>query len=278
MGRWTILQLLAISGSLAYLYHPVLADLVAQWSTDTAYGYGYFIPVVAGYLVWMRRGRLRNIAPTVSWWGYALFLGGLIALMVGHAGGIQFVARGSLVAVLFGLVLFLGGRQIARVVAFPLGFLALMIPPPPSVFAQITWPLQLFTARFATAVLRQVGYPVLLQGIFIDLPDMRLEVAQACSGIRSIIALLATGVVLAYVTQERWLDRAILVAAVLPIAIFANAARVTALIALRIFEDPLHSFSGWLVFVLATALLMAVSAVLGRGGGETRNARSEAAA
>ena len=273
MARYgTLGGLLGLTALLGYLYYPVLVDLAAQWSADTTFGYGYFIPAVVAYLVWDRRHTLRSIPPQPSWWGYIVLLIGLVALVFGRAGGIHLLARGSLIVVLFGLVLFMGGWRIVRHLSFPLAFLAVMIPPPPGVFYRLTWPLQLFTARFSTEVLRLAGYPVLLQGIFIDLPTVRLQVAEACSGFRSLIALGATGVLLAYMTLDRWVDRGLLIAAVVPIAILSNAIRVTWIIVMgirdpRFFDGPLHPASGWAVFVLATALLLSLAALLARRAG-----------
>lgn len=260
---------LGLAGLLGFLYYPVLADLAAQWSIDTTFGYGYYIPGVVAYLVWERRYVLRATPSESSWWGYVILLIGLGALVLGRAGGIQLVARGSLIIVLFGLALFLGGWRITRLLSFPIAFLAIMIPPPAGVLQQLTWPLQLFTARFSTQVLRLAGYPVLLNGIYIDLPTVRVEVAEACSGFRSLIALGATGVLLAYMTQGRWLSRVLLVAAVVPIAILANAIRVTWIILMGIkdpsfFDSAFHPGSGLVVFVLATVLLLGVATVLAR--------------
>lgn len=252
----------AITALLAILYYPVVMDLIAQWSFDTTYGYGYFIPFIAAYLLWLRRDQLAATPRDPSWWGYVFLIVGLTALLVGRIGGIHLIARGSMIAVLFGLVVFLRGTSAARVAMFPLLFLALMIPPPPGVMDRLTWPLQIFTAWFSTEVLRAIGYPVLLSGIYIDLPSIRLEVAQACSGFRSLVAMGATGMLLAILTQDQLKDRIILVSAVLPIAILTNAIRVTAIIIWRIFAEPYHSLSGWLVFVVATALLVWLADVL----------------
>ncbi len=251
-----------LTGLLGYLYYPVLVDLAAQWSTDTTYGYGYYVPGVVAYLIWQRRQGFHLPQYHASWWGYVVVLIGMGALVFGRAGGINLLARVSLIIVLFGLVIFLGGWRLTRLLAFPLVFLSIMIPLPPSILSQLTWPLQLFTARFSTAVLRLVGFPVLLQGIYIDLPTIRLEVAEACSGFRSLIALGATGVLLSYMTQRRWHDRALLIAAVVPIAILANALRVTSNILLGIYEGTFHMVSGWVVFVLATALLLGLAGFL----------------
>lgn len=272
MGRYrTLGGILSLAVLLGYLYYPVIAGLLAQWSIDTAYGYGYFMPGIAAYLVWERRHTLRALPSQSSWWGYLILLAGLGMLVLGRAGGIHLLDRGSLIIVLFALVLFLGGWPILRLLTFPLAFLALMIPPPPALFNRLVWPLQLFTARFSTEALRLVGYPVLLQGVYIDLPTVRVEVAEACSGFQSLIALGATGVLLASMTQDRWIDRVLLVAAVVPIAILSNGIRVTWIIAMgsrdaRFFEGALHPGSGWVVFVLATALLLGLATLLGRRG------------
>lgn len=277
MARYRVLLAVAgVVGPLAYLYYPVFVDLVAQWSTDSTYGYGYYIPFVAAYLAWDRRHAILARADESlgrgmgsSWIGYLVLLIGLGAFLAGRAGGVQIAVRVSLIVVLFGLAIYLGGWRVARLLAFPIGFLAVMIPPPAGVLQQLTWPLQLFTARFSTEALQILGYPVLLRGIYIDLPTVRVEVAEACSGFRSLIALAATGVLLAYMTQARPLNRLMLVAAVIPIAIIANAVRVTWIIVMgardpRFFDGPLHPGSGLAVFVLATVLLIGLAATLAR--------------
>mgnify|MGYP000333165876 FL=1 len=250
---------------LGWLYAPVLRDMAAQWAVDTTYGYGYYIPPVAAYLVWDRRRALSTTRPEGTWLGLPVLLVGLAALVFGRAGGVALVARASLIPVLFGLVLLLGGWRVARLAAFPVLFLAFMVPLPQGVLQRLTWPLQIFTAEFSTEVLRLLGYPVYVEGIYIDLPNVRLEVAEACSGFRSLVALTATGILLAHLTQERWRERVVLVTSVVPIAVLANAVRVTSNIALGIYEGTYHTVSGWMVFVAATAMLVGVSSALGRG-------------
>jgi exosortase len=255
----------ALAALLGWLYAPVLREMASQWAVDTTYGYGYYIPPVAAYLVWERRRTLAATRPEGTWLGLPVLLLGLGALVLGRAGGIALLARVSLVPVLFGLVLLLGGWRMARLVASPVLFLAVMIPIPSGLLQRLTWPLQVFTAQFSTEVLRLAGYPVYLEGIYIDLPNVRLEVAEACSGFRSLVALGATGILLAHLTQQRWRERVLLVASVVPIAVLANAVRVTSNIALGIYEGTYHTVSGWMVFVVATALLVGVSSALGRG-------------
>jgi exosortase len=278
MPRYHAVGLLGLALLLAYLYAPVFADLARQWAVDTTFGYGYYIPGVAAYLIWERRGRLARTTPRSSWWGYPLLVLGLAALVLGRAGGIQVSARVSLIPVLFGLALFLGGPEVARLLAFPFTFLALMIPLPADVLQRLSWPLQLFTARFSTDVLHLLGYPVLLQGVYIDLPTIRLEVAEACSGFRSLVALGATGVLLAYLTQDRWTRRALLVAAVIPVAVLANAIRVTVNIAVGIYDGTFHAMAGWMAFLIAVLVLLALATALGRAAKPERSLMRRAAA
>ena len=259
----TVAAMVGLAALVAYLYRPVMAGLAAQWSTDTTFGYGFTIPPVAAYLAWERRHRL-HVDGRGTLWGYALLIAGLLALLIGRAGGIQLLARISLLPILFGLVMFLGGWSLARDLAFPIAFLGVMIPPPVEVFYRLTWPLQIFTARFSTEVLRLAGYPVLLQGIYIDLPTVRLEVAAACSGFRSIVSLGATALLVAFSFQTRWVNRMLLLASVVPIAILANSVRVTSNILLGIYEGTYHQVSGWLVFVLSLAVLLMVGSFLNR--------------
>ena len=265
--RTTVMGVLMVAGLLAYLYYPAVTDLVTQWSLDVSnFGYGIFIPPVAAYLVWDRRRELRRAAGGGSWWGYPLVLAGVGMLILGRAGGVHILAWASLIVVLFGLALFLGGVRLTGLLAFPLLFLALMIPPPPALYLGLTWPLQMFTARFTTEVLRLVGYPVLLHGVYIDLPKVRLEVAAACSGFRSLVVLAATGVLLAFLAQSRPSARAILIASVVPIGILANSIRVAGNVILGIHDGTYHTIAGWVVFVMSTACLLTVSALLeGRG-------------
>ena len=259
----TVAAIVGLAALVAYLYQPVIASLAAQWSTDTTFGYGFTIPPVAAFLAWERRHRL-HVDPRGTLWGYALLIVGLLALVTGRAGGIQLLARISLLPILFGLAMFLGGWSLARELAFPIAFLGVMIPPPVEVFYRLTWPLQLFTARFSTEVLRLAGYPVLLQGIYIDLPTVRLEVAAACSGFRSLVSLGATALLVAFTFQTRWVNRALLLASVVPIAILANSVRVTSNILLGIYEGTYHQVAGWLVFVLSLAVLLMVGTFLNR--------------
>jgi len=266
------LPIVALGAAVLYLYFPVLVDLVIQWKWDEDSSHGFLIPIVSAYLIWQRREQLRKCWVKGSAWGYLVLLVGLILLIVSQAGTFGFPARLSLLVVLTGLTLFLGGSEILRVVSFPLAYLLFMIPLPAPALNQIAFPLQLQAARLATSTLDLLNVPVLREGNIINLPLMRLEVAEACSGIRSLISLLALAVIYAYFTQTRWGPRLALALSAIPIALVANAARVTLTGVLVETVDPrlalgfYHTFSGVVIFGLAFGLLVLEGLALSRLG------------
>lgn len=225
---------------------------------------------MAGYLAWERRARLRRCVARVCPWGYGVLLAGIALLVLGQAATFGYAARLSLLIVLAGLVLFLAGPQVLRIVAFPLAYLLFMIPPPAVLVTRIAFPLQLLAARLATGSLDLLGVPVLREGNIITLAPMRLEVTEACSGIRSLVALLALGVIVAYAAHTRWLPRIAVALSAVPIALATNAARITLTGVLVETVGPragvgfYHGFSGLVIFVLAFVLLAAESLAVAR--------------
>ena len=250
--------------ALLYTYRDVAAALVEQWRTDENYSHGFLIAPLAAYFVWKRRAALVSAPTRPSSWGLVLVMCSLGAFAAGVAAAELFVARASFIGVLTGAVLFLYGARHLRLVAFPLAFLLLMIPPPDIVFNQVALPLQLFASRAGEVVLRGSGVPVLRDGNVLELVSMRLEVAEACSGIRSIVSLLTFALVLGQFGGGSRRRKLLLVLATVPIAIFANATRVavTGLAANywgpAVAEGFLHSTSGFLMFGGAVAILLLV--------------------
>lgn len=260
----------------AWLYHPVLVSLVRQWWDDSDYSHGFLIPLIASYLVWQRRERLRNAPATPRGSGLVVLVGGVGLFILANMAAELFVMRVSLLVIVAGLILFLLGRAHLKLLAFPLLYLLFMIPPPAIVFNAITVPLQLFAASAATTSLQLLDVPVLREGNLIILANTTLEVAAACSGVRSLLALVALAVTYAYFTQDRFWGRALLFVSAVPIAIVANATRViaTGILAQFLGDEAargfFHTFSGWLVFVAAFVLLCVegflVSRLRGRAG------------
>jgi exosortase len=193
---------------------------------------------------------------------------GLACLIVGDVAAENFLQRFSMIVVVAGLVLIHLGTAAFQLVAFPLAYLLFMIPLPATLFYKIAFPLQMLAAVNSAAVLDMLGIPVLLDGNVIHLSRVTLGVAEACSGIRSLISLLALAVAWAYLTLPSVLTMSILVAAAIPITIAANAARIVATgligqsFGMQYAQGFFHSFSGWLIFVVAFVCLLAVHSLI----------------
>jgi exosortase len=251
-----------------YLYATVLPPLIAYWLDDPNYSHGFLVPGLSAYFVWERRQTLARLRPQPHWGGLVLLWFGLGLLLLGHLGAELFLMRSSMVVVLTALVWYLLGRPYVHALAFPLVFLFFMIPLPAIVLNTITLPLQLLATQVSTFALQLVQLPVYREGNIIYLPHTTLEVAEACSGLSSLVSLLALAVVLAYITQRCLSIRWILVLSAIPIALVANAFRIwaTGVLAHRYgphtAEGFYHTFAGWLVFVVALVLLLGEGALL----------------
>ena len=255
---------LVLGAAVLWLYRGMLSSLVQQWASDDNYSHGFFVAPLALYFAWERREALAR-APVRPGAGGALLLAFILALwMAGLLGAELFLTRVSLVGVMAGLVWFVWGRAYLRVLAFPIAFLLLMIPLPAIIFNQIAFPLQLLASRVGETAIAAVGIPVLREGNVLQLPARTLEVAEACSGIRSLVSLLMLAIVLGYFTERRSGARVLIACAAIPIAIVANAVRVAGTgiasewISPAASEGFFHAFSGWLMFVVAFAALLGV--------------------
>lgn len=251
-----------------WVYGPVLTQLVERWGADANYSHGYVIVPVAAWFVYERRKALASAPIVPSAGGAAVLVLALLLLIAGVNGAEWFLSRVSVVVFLAGAVLFVCGRAVLRILAFPLAFLLLMIPPPTVVFNQVTLPLQLFASRVGERVLDVAGVPALREGNVLVLPYTNLEVVEACSGIRSIVSLLTLGIIFVQFTSlprgRRWL----VVASTVPLAVLANGLRVAGTGVAAYYwgsgaaEGVLHTFSGWLMFALTFAALLALSRAL----------------
>ena len=261
---------LLVCAGVVWLYSDVLSSLVRQWASDDDYSHGFFVLPLALYFCWERRDVLQRSPHRPSLFGLVLVAASLFVFLAGVLGAELFLTRVSLIGVLGGAVLFIWGRDHFRTLLFPLAFLLLMIPLPAIVFNQLAFPLQLLASRLGETVIAAAGIPVLREGNVLHLASTSLEVAEACSGIRSLVSLLMLGVVLGYFTEERKTGRVILALATVPIAIVANAARVAGTGLASHWMGPaaaegfFHGFSGWLVFLVALAGLVATQQIIAR--------------
>ena len=249
---------------IAWLYHSVLYNLALQWGKDPNFQHGWFVPAFSLYILWQDRKRLRSISAAPSWGGMPLVLVGLGLLMVGRLGVEIFTARMSLLFLLAGVIVLFLGWRFFRAVLFPLAFLVLMIPLPNLILQRFTFPLQLLASRVATELLQLVNVPVLREGNMIILAREPLEVAQACSGLRSLLSLVTLAIIYGYLMERRNWVRVVLACAAVPIAVFANSFRIFGTGLIVQYWDPekadgfYHEFQGWLMFVVSLILLFAL--------------------
>lgn len=254
-------QTALLAGLLLWLYIPVLRHLVGQWWHDPNFSHGFFVPPFSAFVVWQERNRLARLQPQPSWSGLLILGLGMGVLLLGQMGAELFLSRFSLLLVLAGMIVLFLGWNFFRVLLFPWAFLLLMIPIPAILFNRVTFPLQLLASRVASSTLPWMGVPVLREGNVIKLPVMALEVADACSGIRSLMSLTTLAVIYGYLTEQRISVRVLLALASLPIAVVANSLRVIGTGLLVQYWDPdkaqgfFHEFQGWLMFVASLLML-----------------------
>jgi exosortase len=251
-------------------YGSVIWRLLHDWATDGNYTHGFLLAPVAGYLIWRKRNRLRAMQARPSAIGLAVVLVALVTLVVGSVAADLFLMRSSLVLLVAGAVAFFWGWNHLRELAFPIGLALLTIPIPTIIFNQISFPLQLLASRVGVALLQFTGVPALREGNVILLSNTQLEVAEACSGLRSLVSLFSLGLLYAYFSHPQSWVRGIIALITIPIAILTNALRVAGTgVAAHFYGAAaatgfLHTFSGWLMFVVSMVLFMAVGAALGR--------------
>jgi len=249
---------------MAAIYYQVLGKLVTDWWQLPDFSHGFLVPIFAAYLVWDKRTVVRDTRIAPSWNGIAVMALGIAVLLLGIYGSELFLSRVSLVIVLAGLVLCFGGRPLLKELRFALLVLLLVIPLPTIVFNQITFPLQILASKLASGLLPLFAVPVLREGNVIVLPAMKLEVAEACSGIRSLMSLFTLAIFYGYFMEKSLWRRLALALASIPIAIAANALRILGTGLCVQYWDPdkamgfFHEFSGWVVFLVSLACLYLV--------------------
>src|SRR6478735_9275495 len=253
---------------LAAVYWQVFVRLIDAWIVDGNYSHGWLIIPIAAYFAWERRDKLAATPLRPSWFGLVVFAFGVLVLLAGLMGSEFFLSRVSIIITLAGIVLFLFGWAHLRILAFPLAFLLLMIPLPAIVFNKIAFPLQLLASQVGESAISAANIPVLREGNVLVLANTSLEVAEACSGIRSLVSLITLGLVFGYFADPRGWVRALIVASTIPVAIISNAARVAGTGILAHYYGPsaaegfFHEFSGWHVFIVAFVMILAIQRVI----------------
>jgi exosortase A len=265
-----LLKFVVISGCLTFLYLPVIEGLVYDWIHLADFSHGFLVPLVSLYFVYERRKQLSTLSLSHQWKGLGLIILGILLLLIGNLASEHFTMRLSMLIIIGGVILFFLGKEFFKTLLLPVIFLIFMIPLPSILIDQITFPMQLFASKVAVSLLYLAEIPVLREGNVIRLANTALEVAEACSGIRSLVSLVALSVVFAIFTQKRIWCRVFLILSAFPIAIIANAIRVsgTGLLAYHYGEAAadgfFHGFSGWVLFLVAFVCLFGLSNLFSR--------------
>jgi exosortase len=250
---------------LALLYSPTFVWLVRSWLSNSYYHHGFFIPLISVFFAWRSREELeRNEPSRVGLLGLVI---GLVIYVIGFGLGMQFLSALSLLITLAALVLYFYGGKALRLMMFPIGFLLFMIPPP--FLSDIGYWLQSFSVTNSAAIAQAMGMPVTTTGSEIHLENSTFVVGLPCSGMNTLIALLALAAVLAYILSGPLYRRTILFLMALPIALFANVFRIVSLLLVANYWGTeaatgfFHGFSSLLLFLVALGCLVLLGKLLG---------------
>jgi exosortase len=249
-------------GLLILCYWPILYRMGHQWATDENMGHGFFVPVMAGYIAWQRRAVLLAEPRKPNILGLAVVIFGGLLSVAATLGAEVFTARLSFVIALFGAVLYLGGTRWIKILLFPFALLLFMIPIPAIIYSSLTMKLQNLASQLGELMIGAMGIPVLREGNTLKLPSQTLDIAEACSGIRSLMTLLFLSLFVSYFMDKKvWMRWALLLATV-PIAIGANGIRVAVTGLLSEIDTKLasgvyHEVEGYIVYIVALVALLA---------------------
>lgn len=256
-------------GLILILFFPVIKTMVWEWALIQDMGHAFFVPLLAGYVVWQDREKIMRQPVKPCWPALILVVWAFAQMLLGILGADFFLARTAFLLAIVGVIWTLAGTAVLRSLAFPLLLLLFMIRIPLFIYQQITFKLQILASQLATAALGLVGIPVLRDGNVLELPTQRLEVVEACSGIRSLLSLSFLSLAYAHLFDRRGWMKPVLFIATVPIAIFANACRITLTGILggynkELAEGVYHEFEGWVVFMVALAVLLLVHRLICR--------------
>jgi exosortase D (VPLPA-CTERM-specific) len=253
-----------------------LVDMENRWQGSEEYGYGYLIPVITLFLIWQRKDKLEALPFTGSWWGAGLLLLGVLIVLVGQLSAIYTVSQYGFVIALIGAAYALMGWSAFKIIAVPLLLLFLMVPLPGFVFNNLSSQLQLISSQIGVAVIRLFGISVHLEGNVIDLGVYKLQVVEACSGLRYLFPLIALSIIASYFYQAVTWKKIVVILSSIPLTVLMNSFRIGVIGVLVEYhgieqaEGFLHDFEGWIVFMACVALLIAEMWVLTRFGKDRR--------
>ncbi|MCE5314972.1 MAG: exosortase/archaeosortase family protein [Armatimonadota bacterium] len=264
-GKLKVIWLAAITAAFAALYAPTFSYMWERWEKDTQYSLAYLVPFVSGYFIWKQWKTAKDTKRDASRWGLALIVMAMLTHFAGTLLDVAVLSAGSIIACLVGCCLYLRGRSFTRIMWFPLAYTAFMVPLPEGITDMVGFPMQLWASASTAHLLGALGIEVVRNGVNMSVPGFDFEVAAACSGMSSLVALVGVSAVFAYITDLPAKFRWILFGLSLPIALAANVVRITtiALVGYWVGGDAAiniyHDWSSPILFVVAILLLFAIS-------------------
>ena len=278
LAQWAVLALAAMAVLIAF--RSGLSFMVANWEQVPEYSYGYFIPVISAFLIWQRSDRLRELELRGAWSGLWLVALGLLFGLVSEFSAIRVIGQYGFVVALFGLAACAIGWAGTRIIAVPLAILLFMIPLPQFALRELSQQLQLVSSEMGVWLIRQAGISVFLEGNVIDLGSYKLQVVEACNGLRYLFPLMVLGFLSAYFFQGAMWKRVLIVLSTVPLTIVINSLRI-GLIGVTVehygsamAEGLLHDFEGWFMFMICIALLIGEMSLLARIGSRPASLRA----
>ncbi len=275
---WLLLVLVAIMAGIAYW--DSLQEMVHRWSTSEEYGYGYLIPVITGFLIWQRKNEIAKQEFEFSLLGLILVIISSLVFFMGTIATVHAVAQYAFVLSVLGVALSLLGWKTFRIIAIPLALLFFMIPLPAFIFNNLSSKLQLISSEIGVAVIRLFDISVYLEGNVIDLGSYKLQVVEACSGLRYLFPLMSLSFVAAYIYQGEYWKKILIFLSSMPITVLMNSFRIGIIGVLVEYGGPeqaegfLHDFEGWVIFMACMAILIGEMYLLGKIG-KTRGSLAE---
>jgi exosortase len=255
-GYFKVVLIFSLWGA---VFYPLYQELLDAWLHHADNSHGLLVPLVSLYFVWQSRDPLKTAEISNSIWGLLIMVASFCIYIASNLGGIAFVSRLMIISSLVGLILFNWGPKVMRILLFPVLFLIFMVPVPDSVIGLVAFPLQLFATKVSGEIIQAFSIPVFCEGNMLYFVQTQLEVAEACSGIRSIMAMAMLGMVFTYCSKNGWGQKMILILSIIPIALAANIIRIsgTGILAHvwgdKVAQGFLHEFSGIMVFVFGLA-------------------------
>lgn len=255
------------------LYYEIILEMVIDWDTNDNYSHGFLVPFITGYLIWIKKDKISEITIKPERYGFIYLVLSLLFFIITNIGAELFTMRFSMILVLMSGVYYLFGREIMKMTIVPLFYLIFMIPFPAIVWNMIAFPLKIFATSIAVSFIKIINIPVYSEGNIIHLANTTLEVVDACSGLRSLVSLLALSAAFALITEElTHVKKTLLFISAVPIAILLNIFRLTSTAVLarqygpQIAQGFLHDVSGIFVFIIALVMLFSISKIMVRSG------------